>query len=178
MSGGFFSDLFSGNFSGAGDDLSNAFQNVPAKALGPVAGMAYQAVAGQPKLPSGERALQGELQGEESTALNEYNTGVLTAPQQAQLDQSRQNMQNQLYQQFASSGITNPQADSRFQQGLQQIETQIEAQKQGFMSQAQQTGNAAATELNEIGKQQMELDKDYAGEIGDLSKSLFDILGS
>jgi hypothetical protein len=158
-------------------DLGDALSNIPVKSLAPAASLAYQAISGPPKLPASERALLGQYEGAEGAALNEYNTGVLTAPQQAELDMARQNAQNQLYQQFASQGITNPHGDTRFQQGMQQIEAQMEAQKQGYMDQASKSAGEFGTGIQNIAKDQLQQDQNYATEIDAASKALFELLG-
>lgn len=158
----------------AGDFLGK----VPAKALAPAASLAYQALSGPPKLPSAEQALLKQDQTLAQNQLNEYNTGVLQPGQQAQLDTSKQNAINQLYQQFASMGVTNPQSDTRFQQGLAQIEAQIQSQKQGFLDSSLTAANGAGGQIENIAKDQMAQDKSYSDEVSAASEALFSLLGS
>ena len=171
MSESFFSDLTSG-------DIGGAIKQIPLKDLGGVAGLAYQAISGSPPLPKAEKALLGQLSTAEGTALNEYNSGVLTAPQQAELDQMHQNLNNATYQRFASAGITNPQGDSRFTQEIQQNSQQVEAAKQKYLDQAMQTAQGVGSDIQKIGADQMTLDTQYSKEINDASKALFDLLGN
>lgn len=156
----------------AGDLLKQA------KPLAPAASLAYQALSGPPKLPAAEQALLNSDTALQQQGQQEYTSGVLSGPQQAQLDTARQNAQNQLYQQFASMGISNPQQDTRFQQGMQQIEQQMEAQKQGFLDSSLNAAKGAGEQINQIAQLQMKNDESFSNEIEGASKALFDLLGS
>lgn len=158
----------------AGDFLGK----IPAKAAAPAASLAYQALSGPPKLPAAERALLSEDQTLAQNQMNEYNTGVLQPGQQAQLDTSKQNAINQLYQQFASMGVTNPQGDTRFQQGLQQIDQQIQNQKQGFLDSSLKAADGTGSQIESIAKDQMAQDTAYSDQVSAASQALFSLLGS
>ena len=80
----------------------------------------------------------------ENADLAAANAGQLTAPQQANVTQYVQNSTNQLYQMLASEGVTNPQNDSRFIAGMQQIQQQVQVMTQNYIQQTFQQAMSAA----------------------------------
>ncbi len=105
---------------------------------------------GQPSVPASTAPLQpggavtGPLIATETGQLNAANAGTITPPQQAQIATFVQNAQNQLFQQLANAGVTDPTKDSRYVQGLQDIERQKQGMIQSFIQQAFTTGFTAA----------------------------------
>lgn len=128
-------------------------------------------ISGPQKLPSAAQALapggavEGPLQQTEQMNLNAYNTQTLTPGQQAQVDQYIQQAQNALYQQLASSGVQNPNQDSRFIQGMQNIQQQAEAMKSQLLgtdlSAGMSAGGAAAQDLGAVAQMQNQSDAEY-----------------
>lgn len=137
----------------------------------PGAALAYQASQGPAKLPAASQALQpggaatAPLLGLETSAANEATTGQLTAPQQAQVLEYVNGRQNELIQQLASSGVTNPTQDSRYISGLAKIQQDALAMQQQFITQAIQTatqaGGAASQNIANVATQQIQQDTAY-----------------
>lgn len=134
---------------------NNASSWLPSKgnALGAglaLAPAALAAIQGPPKLPAAAQALQpsgavsAPLIATENQQLAQGNAGTLTPSQQAGLDQTRQDAQNQLIQQLASSGVTDFKNDTRYIQGMQDINQKILAQQQQYVQQALTNGFTAA----------------------------------
>jgi hypothetical protein len=97
--------------------------------------------------------------------LTEASTGQLQPGETAQIEQYRQNATNQLYQQLANEGVTNPRGDSRFVQGQQAIEQNAQIMYQGFINAAVTNGINAlgptTTALTNAAQLQMEQDQAY-----------------
>lgn len=169
------------------DNSSSFLKSLSNPSFGQVAGignLAYQALQGPAKLPAADAALQSqanELQGTGQNLLNEFNAGAINPAQQAQLDQLRQQGLNQIYQQFASQGVTNPKGDSRFLAAVQQLDQSIEAQKAQMLGAEFQQGTAAegqaSGELENIAQQQLKQQEDYNNQIEEATKSLFNLFG-
>lgn len=144
-------------------------------------------IQGPQKLPSSAQpleaggAVEGPLQQTETQSLNAYNTGTLTAPQQAQIDQYTQQATNQLYQQLASAGVTNPKQDSRYVEGMQTIQQQAESMKQqllgGDLAAGQNAAEAATKDLTAVSEMQNKADEEYQQAIGDAVQSFATIAG-
>jgi hypothetical protein len=97
--------------------------------------------------------------------LTEASTGQLQPGETAQIEQYRQNATNQLYQQLANEGVTDPRGDSRFVQGQQAIEQNAQIMYQGFINAAVTNGINAlgptTTALTNAAQLQMEQDQAY-----------------
>ena len=97
--------------------------------------------------------------------LAEAATGQLQPGETAQIEQYRQNANNQLYQQLANEGITDPRSDTRFIQGQQTIEQNAQIMYQGFINAAVTNGINAlgptTTALTNAAQLQMEQDQAY-----------------
>lgn len=153
------------------------------KAALPLGSMAYDAIKGPAKLPSESSALgpngaaTAPLLAMETSAANEAATGQLTQPQQAQVLQYVQQQQNQLIQQLANAGVQNPQSDSRYIQGMQQIQQNAIAIQQQFIqqaiSEATSAGGAASNNIATVANQQIALDKDFQDSLA----ATFAVLG-
>lgn len=174
----FFSDITSGNFGAAGSDALHAISNIPVKALGGIAGTAYQALAGQPQLPKAQKQLEEGLANTEQQQLAQFNAGQVSPSQQAALDKQLQDANNATYQQFAAMGITNPQSDTRFIQALQNNQAQIEAQKNQMLQQTFSNVKDTGSQIAALGETQQKEDAAYDTQINEASKALFEILGS
>jgi hypothetical protein len=97
--------------------------------------------------------------------LTEASTGQLQPGETAQIEQYRQNSTNQLYQQLANEGVTDPRSDSRFVQGQAAIEQNAQIMYQGFINAAVTNGINAlgptTTALTNAAQLQMEQDQAY-----------------
>jgi hypothetical protein len=138
----------------------------------PALGMlGYEAIKGPPPLPAATQpltasgAVTAPLLATETADANAYNTGTLTAPQQASIDEWVQGQQNQLLQQIANSGVQNPTQDSRFVSGMAQIQQQALAQKQAILQQditnAFSAAGAAGQNLGTVANSQVQNDTAY-----------------
>lgn len=137
----------------------------------PAASLAYSAIKGPAELPADARNLESggaataPLLALENQGANEGLTGQLTPSQQASVTQMVQNAQNQLIQQLAQQGVTNPTQDSRYIAGMQQIQQQAMAQQQAYIQQAIQNatsaGGAASGNIASVANEQVQLDTDY-----------------
>lgn len=158
-----------GSSSGSGGSLGALKYALPLGELGKTL------IDGPQKLPSNAQPLEaggsvtGPLQDLEKQSLNAYNSQTLTPGQQAQIDQYTQNAQNALYQQLAGSGVTNPNQDSRFIQGMQQIQQQAEAMKQQLLQTDLSAGTGAAGQASQnlfgTAELQNKQDEDYQNSI-------------
>ncbi len=141
------------------------------KSAVPLAALGYEASQGAPPLPAATQPLQqsgavtAPLIQTETQAANAYNTGTLTPSQQADIDIWVQGRENELIQQLASSGVTNPASDSRYIQGMQQIQQQALAQKQAMLQQditnAFSAAGAAGQNLGTVANAQVQNDASY-----------------
>lgn len=141
----------------------------------PIGALAYDAIKGPSGLPESSGALQpggaatAPLLSLEQSAADQATTGKLTQPQQAQIQQYIEGAQNQLLQQLASSGSTDPSHDSRYIAGMQQIQQQAMALQQQFIQQAIQTavsaGGAASNNIATVANQQITNDKDFSDSL-------------
>lgn len=193
-------DTAASNFSkSVGNDVSNlGSSSAPAVSasssgisklapLVPLGNIAYQAISGPGKLPSQATGLEAAgavtapLIATEKQSLAEGNSGQLTPSQQATIAQYRQNAQNQLIQQLANSGVTDYKNDSRYIQGMQQIEQQAIAQQQQYIQQAIQNGfsaaGAAAGNLSQVANEQLQQDKDFNESLTGALSSLGQLAG-
>lgn len=174
--------------SGLGDQVSGFFNKASnLKYALPAGELINTLIQGPQKLPSNARALEaggaveGPLQQTETQSLNAYNTGTLTAPQQAQIDQYTQQQTSALYQQLAEQGVTNPHKDSRFIQGMQQIQQQAEIMKQQLLGQDLSAGEGAAgqaaQDLMATADLQNKSDEDYQNAINEAVQSFSSMAG-
>jgi hypothetical protein len=139
----------------------------------------YEALSGPAALPSSAKALQAQgntLNSASATDLATAQAGTLTAPQQANISQYTQNATNILYQQLASEGVTNPQGDSRFIQGQQQIQQQALAMTQQYIQQsftnAMSEAGQAANDLGAATTAQTANDTAFTTALGQATASL------
>lgn len=167
----------------AGSGIGDLFSGKNLLKFGlPVAEAAFAASEGPAQLPPAAQQLNqatGPLLQTEQQQLNAFNTGTLTAPQQAEIDQYKNNAHNQLIQQLASLGVTNPRGDSRYISGLQQIEQQAQILKSQALNQAfsagTQAGNIASGNLENIAQMQNQADADYSKKLQEATQSLFSL---
>lgn len=171
-------DVLKGAASSGGVSLSKLAPLVP------LGNLAYQAISGPGKPPSSSAALApggaatAPLLATEKQNLDEANSGQLTPSQQATIAQSTQQAQNQLIQQLASSGVTDFKNDSRYIQGMQQIQQQAQAQHQQYIQDAISAGvtagGAAAGNISQVANEQLAQDKEFQ----DALSSAFTSFGS
>lgn len=139
--------------------------------LVPLGNLAYQAISGPGKLPSSAASLAAggaatkPLLDTETAQLGEANSGQLTAPQQANIQQYVSQAQNQLIQQLANSGVTNFKNDSRYLEGMKQIQAQALAQQQQYIQNAVSNGvaagGAASGNIAGVANEQISQDKEF-----------------
>jgi hypothetical protein len=107
--------------------------------------------------------------------LSEAATGKLQPGETAQIEQYRQNANNQLYQQLANEGVTDPRQDSRFVQGQQAIEQNAQIMYQGFINAAVTNGINAlgptTTALTNAAQLQMEQDQAYRAALASATQA-------
>lgn len=155
----------------ASSSFINSLESAAGKAVIPAAGLAFEAAQGPQKLPGQASALEAggaataPLLGLETAGANEASSGQLTATQQANIEQGVQQQQNQLIQQLASQGISNPTQSSQYQQGIQQIQQWALAQQQNYITQAineaTSAGGAASNNIASVANEQVQLDTGY-----------------
>lgn len=158
------------NSSSSGGFLNGLESSLGKEAL-PLAGLAYQAIKGPSQLPSQASALEtggaatAPLLSLENQGATEASTGQLTPTQEANVQQYVQSQQNQLIQQLASEGVTNPTQDSRYISGLQQIQNNALQLQQQYITQAIQeatsAGGAASGNIATVANEQIQNDADY-----------------
>jgi hypothetical protein len=149
----------------------SSLESAAGKAALPLGAAAYSAMKGPEPLPSAAHPLElngtitAPLAATEKTGLDAYNSGTLTAPQQATVLKYVQEQQNQLIQQLVNSGVTDFRNDSRYLAGMEKIQ-QDSIAMQGQM--LQQTFNnafsaagAAGQNLSSVANEQVALDKDF-----------------
>ena len=97
--------------------------------------------------------------------LQEAATGNLQPGETATIEQYKQNANNQLYQQLANEGVTDPRSDTRFIQGQATIEQNAQIMRQSFITAAVTNGINAlgptTTALTNAAQLQMEQDQAY-----------------
>lgn len=153
----------------------------------PLGELAYNAIKGPAPLPSGSAALEqggaatAPLLALEKAGANEATTGQLTAPQQATINNYIQQAQNQLISQLAGEGVTDPTKDSRYIQGMQQIQQEAIAQAQQYITaaigEATSAGGAASGNLAAVANQQIQNDNEFQNSLTNAFGSLGSILG-
>jgi hypothetical protein len=136
---------------------------------------------GQPSLPpAAQQALNETGPGSPVYAvsqkyLTEASTGVLQPGEQAQIDQYVRNAGNQLYQQLANEGVTDPRGDSRYVQGLQAINQNAQIMSQQFITAAVTNGiNAlgpSTTALTNAAQLQAQNDQNYQASIASATQA-------
>ncbi len=101
----------------------------------------------------------------ENQGANQALSGQLTPTQQAGITQLVNNAQNELIQQLASEGVTDPTHDSRYIQGMQDIQQKALAQQQQYItaaiSEATSAGGAASGNIANVANQQIAQDTAY-----------------
>lgn len=149
----------------------SSLEGAAGRAALPLGALAYSALQGPSSLPSQAQPLTANgavtqpLIDTETAGLNNYNKGTLSQPQQAQVLQFVQGSQNQLIQQLVNSGVTNFKNDSRYVQGMQDIQNQSIAMQNQMLQQtfdnAFHAAGAAGTNLGAVANQQVQQDKDF-----------------
>lgn len=183
-------DNFGGAFTPAANPPSSLLQTAEKTAVQsalPLGGLAYEAIKGPAKLPSSAQALEAggaataPLLALENQGATEASTGQLTAPQQANVLQYVQQSKDALLQQLASEGVTNPTKDSRYIQGLQQIQQQALALQQqyitGAISEATAAGGAASQNIAQASQEQIQNDTAFQDALGEAFGALGGSLG-
>lgn len=166
--------------------LSN-LESGAGKAAIPAAALAFEGAKGPQKLPSQASALESggaataPLLGLEQQGATEASTGQLTPSQQASVEQFVQQQQNQLLQQLASQGITNPTKSSQYQAGLAAIQQQALAMQQNYITQAiseaTSAGGAASGNIASVANEQVQLDTDYQNALAEAFGALGGSIG-
>lgn len=156
--------------------------------LVPLGNLAYQAISGPAALPSSAKALEAggaataPLLATENQQLNEGNTGQLTPGQTATINNYTQNAKNQLIQQLASSGVTDYKNDSRYIQGMQQIQQQAVQQQQQYIQEALSAGisagGAASGNIAGVANEQLSQDKEFQEALASATSAFGQIMGA
>ena len=177
----------------AGGGLSSTVGNVlnspitkAAELALPLGFLGYNLLKGPAPLPSAATQAVGNVQGatanvpllNQTTAedLSLANNYQVTPGMAASLDTYKQNAYNQLYQQLANEGITNPTQSSQWVQGKMQIDQQTETLKgqmvQQLVAQAISAQGAATTAtssadntLLQVAQLQVQQDKAFSDSI-------------
>jgi len=133
--------------------------------------LGYTAARGPQQLPSAEQqALQNVSPGSPVNQvaqqyLTEAATGKLQPGEVAQIQKYQQDANNQLFQQLANEGVTDPTQDSRFVQGQATIAQNSQIMYQGFITAAVNNGLAAQgnidSTLQSAAQLQMENDANF-----------------
>ena len=157
--------------SGATSGLLGKVENAGINAALPLGALAYEAIKGPSQLPGSATALEAggaataPLLALENQGSTEAQTGQLTSAQQATITQGVQQQQNQLIQQLASQGVTNPTSDSRYIAGMQQIQQWAQAQQQQYITaainEATSAGGAASANISQAANDQIQSDTAY-----------------
>lgn len=135
---------------GGGGFLKSAtdFLGTPAGKLGVAAlPLAATLLRGEPSLPPQFKdlgAVTGPLSATARTQLAAANAGQLTPGAAATVAQYVQGATNQLYQNLANEGVTDPRSDSRWISGQQQIQQQASVMTEQFIQDEFKTAFAAA----------------------------------
>ncbi len=178
LSGSFPSADFGGDATGkSGGGLSDWLPSkgdvgkLALNAALPLGGLAYEATKGSGKLPPESAALQpsgqvtAPLIAAENAGANAYSSGTLTAPQRASIDQWIQGQQNMLLQQLASEGSTDPTHDTRYIQGIEDIQQKAVAQAQEMLQQdldnAFKAAGLAGQNLSAVAREQLSQDTSF-----------------
>ena len=152
--------------SGAGGGLGKLASNPLLQLAVPGGMLAYDLMKGPAPIPSAATAATqnaisqlGPLQGKAQQNVDLYNTTAATdlnlannfqisPAQAASIDQWKQGQMNQLYQQIANQGNTNPTSSSEFLQGKNQIDQQALAMQVQMVNQLISTAFQASTAAN------------------------------
>lgn len=153
----------------------------------PLGYAAYNAIKGSAPLPSEDQPLElsgavtGPLATTEANSLNAYNSGTLTAPQQAQVLQYVQGQQNALIQQLASEGVTDFKNDSRYIQGMSTIQQNATAMQEQFLQASLTAGlsaaGGAAQNLSQVAQQQLSDDASFQTSLQNAFGAIGGIIG-
>lgn len=149
----------------------SSLENAAGRSAIPLGAAAFEAIKGPAKLPGNSAALApggaatAPLLSLETQGATEASTGQLTAPQQANVLQYVQDAQNQLIQQLTNEGVSNFKNDSRYIQGMQDIQQQALALQQQYITaavnQATSAGDAASQNIATVANEQISNDKDF-----------------
>lgn len=161
MTGKALTDASTGTLSSIMGGLKTAAPLVPLASLG------MTLAKGEPHLPP--QAEQLSKLGSSLGATGQQNLTMaanqqITAPQMAEIDTWKQQQRNALYQLYARSG-RDPNNDSDYLQGLQQIEQQAIGMRQQFIDQLVRTGlgetGQATGALQNSANLQIQQDKEF-----------------
>jgi hypothetical protein len=155
--------------------LLQQVESAGVKAALPLGSLAYEAIKGPAQLPGSATALEAggaataPLLGLENQGATEAQTGQLTTAQQSTITQYVQQAQNQLIQQLASEGVTNPTQDSRYIAGMQTIQQNAAAQQQQYINaaitEATSAGGAASSNISSAANMQIQQDTDFQNSL-------------
>jgi hypothetical protein len=169
-----------------GSGLLGTYGKYAASAI-PIGELAYQAIKGPSALPSASQALEAggavtaPLLATETQSLNDYNSGTLTAPQQAGVTEYIQQQRNQLIQQLANEGVTNFAGDSRYISGMAAIQQNALALTQSYLNASLNAGMSAAggagSNLANVAQQQLSQDQQFQSSLTGALTSLGSIVG-
>jgi hypothetical protein len=165
--------------SGTTGQLSSILSSPYTKLALGAAPLALTLAMGQPQLPSGAQALQGQALQMQQTGLANLQSaqaGILNAGQTAQISQMASNLQNQWLQTLKNQGVQDPTKDARWPQILANIDTQVTAAtatliQNNITAALQETGQAASA-LTSIAQMQFTADQNFANNIINATKSL------
>lgn len=158
---------------GIGKSISDVLSS-PALRLGAAAlPLASTLLRGQPQLPPQINTLQNKvtapLVATENAQLKAANAGQITPGDAAMISTYVTDQTNQLFQQLANEGVQNPQQDSRFIQGMQQIKQQAMVMTQNFINQefstAFQAAGTASSNLIAAAKAQVQQDSNFTNAL-------------
>lgn len=137
----------------------------------PLGGLAYEALKGPSALPPASQTLApggaatAPLLALEQQNATEAQTGQLTPSQQASITKTVQEQQNQLIQQLASQGVTDPTHDSRYLEGMKTIQQNALALENQYIQQALtnavSAGGAASTNIANVAQEQISNDAEF-----------------
>lgn len=163
--------------------LTKTITNSPLSIAAGLAPLALTLARGESKVPSQFGTLTDT--GNQLNAIGEQNLQLaannqLTAPQAASIATTREGLVNQLRQQVYSSG-QDPNTSTTFQQGMQQIDQQIEAMTQTMINNTltaglQETGQASQ-DLIAAGNAQVAQDTAFSSAIGSAAQALGTVVG-
>lgn len=150
--------------------------------------VAYNALSGPGKLPSASQPLTAggdvtaPLIATETSNLAVANSGQITPAAQASIDQYTQQAKNQLIQQLANEGVTNFAGDSRYIQGVNEINKQAQALQQSFIQSeidnAFKAAGLAGSNLGQVANEQVSQDSAFQQSLNAAFESLGGLYGS
>jgi hypothetical protein len=149
--------------------------------------VAYNALSGPGKLPSASQplnaggAVTAPLIQSETTNLAAANAGTVTPAAQASIDQYTQQARNQLIQQLANEGVTNFAGDSRYIQGINDINKQAQALQTSFIhsevDNAYKAAGLAGSNLGQVANEQVSQDSAFQQSLNAAFQALGGLYG-